>query len=202
MVKEQEREMKKYNYFIGLGILSTIMAETQGIQFVPSIIADVAVTELARKSLLRYTGIKKFHMGSTSSRLLAITGKNLVSWFINGLKSTAQDGKKLQDKNAFGSRWLPAYLMFAFVPELIKHELISRCFAKAAKTCNVDYPDWIYNRWWLLLVAWQLSAHVSEFCSDGLEFLYDWIVPKTNAQKYIRHKKMMELYQRYAAANA
>ena len=194
-LQQVKRQAKKYDYFLTLGLMAWIGTEYQGLQAASKMVADFTVTDLARESLLKYTGIKAFRMGAASS-LLAVTGRNIVDWAIGGVKETARDGALLKDDPQYQSNWLRSFFMYVFIPQLIKHEIINRSFSKISDSVGVGYPEWVCNNTLFLVIAWHISGALSNACGSILESVYDFFVPQTRAQQYLRYKRM----QAYRAA--
>lgn len=185
--KEQERNLKKMNYFLQLGEAAITTGEQKSYSKVPGIIADLALTDLICKTVKKYSGVKKRKWVVPLLPFMVITGKKLLTTLIYGCKIGAYCKSDLQKR--YGRfRWLSYFSLGVLAPYVIRECITESCFENVCKKFNlqdVTYPQWILNRSVLTLLAWYLHMGFLNVIGNGIESLYSCFVPQTSTEKYL-----------------
>ena len=81
--------------------------------------------------------------------------------------------------------------MGILLPYIMRKEITRKMFgAIDEKTglTQIQYPQFVLSSTILTLLAWHMHEEVINWCGGMIQSLYDFFVPETRTQKYLRIK--------------
>lgn len=187
---EEKRRLKKLDYYVSLAALAWSTGEFDSYKKVPGVIANVAVTDLVYKGLTKYSGIKDAQWVTPYVPFLALGGKQLIKYGVDACKSGYAYKDDLQ-KRYGNTKWIAYFLIGILVPYMLKKEITKKMFgAVDEKTglTQIQYPQFVLSSTILTLLAWHMHEGVINWCGGMIQSIYDFVVPETKTQKYLRIK--------------
>lgn len=187
---EEKRRLKKLDYYASLAALAWSTGEFDSYKKVPGAIANVAVTDLVCKGLAKYSGIKDTKWVTPYMPFLVLGGKQLIKYGVDACKTGYAYKDDLQ-KRYGNAKWVPYFLMGILLPYIMRKEITRKMFgAIDEKTglTQIQYPQFVLSSTILTLLAWHMHEEVINWCGGMIQSLYDFFVPETRTQKYLRIK--------------
>lgn len=190
---EEKKRLKKFDYYFSLAALAWSTGEFDSYKKVPGVIANVAVTDLVCKGLTKYSGIKDTKWVTPYVPFLALGGKQLIKYGVDACKTGYAHKDDLQ-KRYGNTKWIGYFLMGILVPYMLKKEITRKMFGAVDERTGltqIQYPQCVLSSTILTLLAWHVHEEVINWCGGMIQSLYDFFVPETRTQKYLRIKNTL-----------
>ena len=190
--RQHAKQLKKMDYYATLASIAWQTSEGDSYKKVPSAIADFAVTDLACKSLCKYTGIKNKKWVLPFLPFVLLGGKQLIVYAIAACKSGYACKNDLQKR--YGNKWPLYFVTGIFIPYALRNQVTSKLFDKVDEKTGLTqivYPEFVLKSNLLTVLAWQMHGTVVDWCGNMIQSAYDLFVPETRAEKYIRIKNVL-----------
>jgi len=188
----EKRRLKKLDYYISLAAIAWSTGEFDSYKKVPGTIADIAITDLVCKGLEKYTGLKHKEWAMPYLPFLALGGKKLIKYLVEACKRGYASKDDLQKR--YGGKWVAYFVAGILVPYVLRNQITGGLFNQINQKTGltqIQYPEMILSSTILTLLVWHLHESIIHWCAGTVQSVYDFFVPETKTQKYLRIKGML-----------